>query len=34
MKNIRKPLPESEGGLGYYDLMSKDVRKKQADLAR
>lgn len=34
MKNIRKPLSVDKGGLGFYDLMSKDTRKAQADMAR
>jgi len=34
IEGIRKPLPESKGGLGYYDLRKKHVRKKQAELAR
>jgi hypothetical protein len=31
---LRKPLDIEEGGLGYYDLMDRSVRKRQAELAR
>ncbi len=31
---VRKPLSVEGGGLGYYDLMNVDVRKRQADMAR
>ena len=34
IKGIRKPLSEKKGGLGYYNLLSKDVRRKQADIAK
>lgn len=33
-EGIRKPLPTSEGGLGYYDLLSYETRRRQAELAR
>jgi len=32
-RDIHKPLPESEGGLGYYNLTNIEVRRKQALLA-
>ncbi|CAK0800459.1 unnamed protein product [Prorocentrum cordatum] len=32
-KGIRKPLSVEQGGLGFYDLTSRDVRKQQAQLA-
>jgi Glycosyltransferase WbsX len=31
---IRRPLAVESGGLGYYDLMNVNDRKRQADLAR
>lgn len=31
---VRKPLPVEEGGLGYYNLLNYDTRKRQADLAK
>jgi lipopolysaccharide biosynthesis protein len=31
---VRKPLPVQEGGLGYYNLLDYDTRKRQADLAK
>lgn len=34
LPNLRKPLSEEKGGLGYYNLMSKNTREKQADLAK
>jgi lipopolysaccharide biosynthesis protein len=34
VEGIRKPLSVEEGGLGYYDLMSRSIRRKQADFAR
>jgi len=34
LEDIRKPLETKKGGLGYYDLMSTEARKKQADLAK
>jgi len=34
LPGLRKPLAIQEGGLGYYDLMDKKVRERQADLAR
>ena len=34
IQGIRKPLPVELGGLGYYNLLQKHVRKRQADLAR
>ena len=32
--SLRKPLGVDYGGLGYYDLMEVDIRKKQAKLAK
>ena len=34
LKKPLLPIEEEGGGLGYYDLMSKDTRKAQADMAR
>lgn len=34
ISGIRKPLDVSQGGLGYYDLMDIDVRRKQGQMAR
>jgi hypothetical protein len=34
LDSVRKPLSVIEGGLGYYNLMKLDIRKRQADLAR
>ena len=34
LPNIRKPLPVEEGGLGFYDLMSKETRRRQTELAK
>jgi hypothetical protein len=31
---IRKPLPVEDGGLGYYNLLNYDTRKRQAELAK
>jgi len=31
---MQQPLPETEGGLGYYNLTSKATRAQQADLAK
>ncbi|CAE7323122.1 wxcX, partial [Symbiodinium sp. CCMP2456] len=31
---LRKPLSEERGGLGFYDLMKRQVRGKQANLAK
>jgi Glycosyltransferase WbsX len=31
---VRKPLPVEEGGLGYYNLLEKEPRKRQAEIAR
>lgn len=31
---LRKPLAWEEGGLGYYNLMDREVRKRQAEIAR
>lgn len=31
---IRKPLSVDEGGLGYYNLLNFETRKRQADLAK
>jgi hypothetical protein len=31
--SLMKPLPEEEGGLGYYNLTEKRVRQRQAELA-
>lgn len=33
-RGIRKPLSVELGGLGYYDLTDREVRKKQAQLAK
>ena len=33
-KNIAKPLAESDGGLGYYNLLNKRTRIKQSLLAK
>lgn len=32
-EGLMKPLPEARGGLDYYDLLDRDVRLKQAELA-
>jgi Glycosyltransferase WbsX len=34
LSDIKKPLSWKEGGLGYYDLTSQAVRKRQGDMAR
>lgn len=34
LPKISKPLPMSQGGLGYYDLTEADIRKKQAEMMR
>lgn len=34
LPQISKPLPVSEGGLGYYDLNEKGTRAQQAELNR
>ena len=31
---VHKPLSAEQGGLGYYNLLDYDVRKRQAELAR
>ena len=31
---IRKPKPTSEGGLGYYNLLDRGTRSRQAELAK
>ena len=31
---LAKPLPVTEGGLGYYDLNDVEIRKKQGELAK
>ncbi|OLP75480.1 hypothetical protein AK812_SmicGene44713, partial [Symbiodinium microadriaticum] len=31
---LRKPLSEERGGLGFYDLMKRQVRGRQANLAK
>eukprot|EP00977_Amphora_coffeiformis_P007792 scaffold1697_cov180-Amphora_coffeaeformis.AAC.28 len=31
---VRKPLPIEDGGLGYYNLLDYETRKRQADLAK
>jgi hypothetical protein len=31
---LAKPLPVSEGGLGYYDLTSVETRRRQGELAK
>ena len=33
-KGIRKPLDEARGGLGYYNLTSTDVRRRQGEMAK
>jgi len=33
-KGIRKPLDEAKGGLGYYNLTSTDVRRRQGEMAK
>mmetsp|Transcript_55437 Transcript_55437/g.104090 ORF Transcript_55437/g.104090 Transcript_55437/m.104090 type:complete len:685 (-) Transcript_55437:105-2159(-) len=33
-QGIRKPLSEAQGGLGFYDLMKRQVRGRQAQLAK
>ncbi|CAB9529679.1 expressed unknown protein [Seminavis robusta] len=34
LEGIRKPLPLNKNGLGYYNLLNKDIRSKQANMAR
>jgi len=31
---LRKPLPIAQGGLGYYNALDRDIRTRQATLAR
>lgn len=31
---VRKPLPEDQGGLGYYNLLDLKTRQRQAELAK
>ena len=34
LPRLRKPLPVESGGLGYYNALDKETRRKQAALAR
>ena len=32
--NLAKPLDEKHGGLGYYDLLNVEIRRKQGEMAK